>query len=65
MLHFLMLGIALGIIGQVGDLAESLIKRQCNVKDSGVIPGLGGILDVMDSLLFTVPFLYYYLKVFV
>lgn len=62
--HILILGLVLPILGQIGDLAESLIKRECEVKDSGVIPGLGGILDILDSLLFTVPFLYYYLKVF-
>ena len=42
-------------------LAESLLKRDAGVKDSGQIPGLGGILDVLDSLLFTVPFVYFYL----
>ncbi len=63
-IHLLVLGIVLGILSQLGDLAESLIKRDCDVKDSGKIPGLGGILDVLDSLLFTVPFTYYYLTAF-
>jgi len=53
------LGIFLGVFGQLGDLAESLIKRDCQVKDTGaLVPGLGGILDVIDSLLFTAPLFY-------
>ena len=55
----LTLGFILGICGQLGDLAESLLKRDCQVKDSGsLLPGLGGVLDVLDSLLFTAPILY-------
>ncbi len=61
-LNLFVMGFFLSVIGQVGDLAESLIKRECGVKDSGAIPGLGGLLDVMDSILFSVPFLYYYLS---
>jgi len=61
-IHILILGISLGILAQLGDLAESLIKRDVGVKDSGsIIPGFGGVLDIIDSLLFTVPFLYFYL----
>jgi len=56
------LGLFLGLFGQLGDLAESLIKRDCQVKDSGqLFAGLGGILDVLDSLIFTAPLFYAYL----
>lgn len=55
----LALGCFLGMCGQLGDLAESLLKRDCQVKDTGsFIPGLGGVLDVIDSLLFTAPLFY-------
>jgi len=61
-LHIIVLGIVFGIIGQLGDLSESLIKRDCGVKDSGnIIPGLGGILDEIDSVLFTAPVFYFYI----
>jgi len=63
--HLVILGCLLGILAQVGDLSESLIKRDCQVKDSaGLIPGLGGILDLIDSILFTAPTLYFYVKKF-
>jgi phosphatidate cytidylyltransferase len=61
MMHLLILGFSIGVLAQLSDLAESLLKRDAGVKDSGQIPGLGGILDVLDSLLFTVPFVYFYL----
>lgn len=59
-IHLLGMGVLIGVVSQVGDLAESLIKRDVGVKDSGQIPGLGGVLDVLDSLLFTIPLVYYY-----
>lgn len=62
--HVFLLGFLLGVIGQVGDLAESLFKRDFDVKDTSQnLPGIGGMLDVMDSLLFTAPIFYFYLKI--
>jgi phosphatidate cytidylyltransferase len=52
----------IGLAAQLGDLSESLIKRDCEVKDSGnLIPGQGGLLDLLDSLLFVAPVVYLYL----
>lgn len=63
--HLAILGVLLAVLGQVGDLAESLIKRDCGVKDSGnYFPGIGGVLDVIDSLLFTAPVFYFYVMTF-
>ena len=64
--HATVLGFAVGIFAQVGDLAESLLKRVSGTKDaSGLIPGHGGVLDRFDSLYFTGPLVYYYLKMIV
>jgi phosphatidate cytidylyltransferase len=63
-LHLISMGISLSVLGQLGDLSESLMKRDCQVKDSGsIFPGLGGILDAIDSLLFTAPVFYFYISV--
>jgi phosphatidate cytidylyltransferase len=60
-----LLAFAVGILGQLGDFTESMLKRSAQVKDSGsLIPGHGGILDRLDSFLFTAPFLYYFLLFF-
>ncbi|MBL8014246.1 MAG: phosphatidate cytidylyltransferase, partial [Candidatus Omnitrophica bacterium] len=60
--HVALMGAFFGGLGQLGDLSESLIKRDCNVKDSGkLLPGMGGVLDVIDSLLFSAPAFYMYM----
>ncbi|MBA7641336.1 Phosphatidate cytidylyltransferase [subsurface metagenome] len=62
LVHYFILGLILGVVGQFGDLCESLLKRGAEIKDAGgIIPGHGGLLDVMDSLLFTSPVMYYYI----
>jgi len=64
--HATVLGLLLGFAAVVGDLAESIIKRSTGVKDSGnFLPGIGGALDLIDSLLFTAPLLFFYLRLVV
>src|ERR1051325_4794588 len=61
--HAITLGVILSISAVVGDLIESLFKREAGVKDSGhFFPGIGGILDLLDSLLFNAPLMYLYLR---
>jgi phosphatidate cytidylyltransferase len=56
-------GLALGVAGVLGDLAESLIKRDCRQKDaSQAVPGFGGVLDVIDSVVFAAPLAYWWLR---
>lgn len=64
--HATVLGLLLGFAAVIGDLAESIIKRSTGVKDSGnFLPGIGGALDLIDSLLFTAPLLFFYLRLVV
>lgn len=56
------LGMLIGVLAQVGDLAESVLKRDALVKDSNTIPGIGGILDMLDSVLLTAPVVYFFIR---
>lgn len=57
------LGVMLGLAAVIGDLAESIVKRSTEAKDSGaLLPGIGGVLDLIDSVLFTAPIMFFYMR---
>ena len=63
-IHVIVLSLFVALAGQAGDLSESLIKRDCGIKDSSnIIPGHGGILDRFDSLFFAAPVVYFYILI--
>lgn len=65
LVQWMIMAIIIVVFGTLGDLAESMLKRQANVKDSGnLFPGHGGVLDRFDAVIFATPFVYVYLNLF-
>jgi phosphatidate cytidylyltransferase len=65
LIHFAVLGLICGIISQLGDWSASAVKRAVGIKDYGnLMPGHGGVLDRVDSILFTAPAVYFYINIF-
>ena len=62
MMIFIFLGLMLGVLALLGDLIESLFKRDADIKDSSSLPGVGGFLDMIDSLILNIPFLFFFLE---
>ena len=63
--HFAILGGICGMVSQIGDWAASALKRAVNIKDYGnIMPGHGGVLDRLDSILFVAPVIYFYISLF-
>ena len=59
--HYILIGLIGGVVGQIGDLYASLVKRHCGIKDYGTIfPGHGGMMDRLDSTLFVAVLVYLY-----
>jgi len=63
--HFVLLGVLCGVVSQIGDWAASAVKRAMNIKDYGnIMPGHGGVLDRLDSVMFVAPVVYFYIILF-